>query len=146
MENMENDNNFSEMLNSLLQNPKIGEIMSSIVSSNAQQAGEDGSESGVAPVESEAKNDAVPKDLLALLPKVMSGIRNTGMLAPKADQSEERANDPKKKSDSQRKALLFALKPYLSSRRRALIDGLIQLEGLTGVLNILNSNEKNGGS
>ncbi|MBR6676004.1 MAG: hypothetical protein IKL24_01590 [Clostridia bacterium] len=68
-------------------------------------------------------------ELLAALPKVMGAISKTGLLSPEKPSPKKEGNE-----QSSKKALLYALKPFLSEKRRALIDTLIQLEGVLSLL------------
>ena len=59
---------------------------------------------------------------------------------PLKDSDESEVRSPVSlRSDGQRKELLRALKPFLSEKRCAVIDGILQFEGLAGVLSAFQS-------
>lgn len=103
---MDQENTFSDILNSLLQNPDIMKTVSGI-------AGKMNGDTKEPPqAESPRPQSSLSPDLLSKLLKMTSNLGG----------------------DSHRRALLSALKPYLSEKRCAVIDGLLQVEGIAGML------------
>ena len=126
---MDTQNSFSDILSSLMQNPEIMKMVSSL---SAQKS----SEEKDAPMDQ--KNDdpeksdfSIPPELLASLPQMMSSLR--GLSMPKS-QAQNETRSQKDQKDNQRRELLYALKPFLSEKRCNMIDSLLQFEGLAGVL------------
>ena len=65
-------------------------------------------------------------ELMAKLPQVMA------MLRPMTEQTS--ASPPQKKAETDRSALLLALKPFLSEDRRNAVDAMLRLSALGDVL------------
>ncbi len=133
---MEQDNNFSDILNSLLQNPEIMKTVSDIAGkmndNNQPDERTDKESSADTESTSPAEGFTVPPELLKKLPQMMSLLTGTGGTAPSTSSGTKGQGTPL--TDTKRRALLNALKPYLSDKRCAVIDGLLQFEGLAGVL------------
>ena len=126
---MDTQNSFSDILSSLMQNPEIMKMVSSL---SAQKSPEEKD----APMDQ--KNDdpeksdfSIPPELLASLPQMMSSLR--GLSMPQS-QAQNEVRSQKDQKDNQRRELLYALKPFLSEKRCNMIDSLLQFEGLAGVL------------
>ena len=86
---------------------------------------------------------SIPPDILAKLPQMMSALSSMGIGAPSpAGDDKKNASGNTKSKNHQRKALLSALRPYMSEKRCAVIDGLIQFEGLWDILGALNNSSK----
>jgi len=127
---MATENSLGDILSSLLENPEVMKAVSSIASNTEKAEDADGSEKKA----ESSEGFTLPPELLSKLPQMMSAISGLGQLPTgKKDEGVKGTM----KGDKQRKALLFALKPYLCEKRCALIDGLLQLEGLAGVIGAL---------
>ena len=115
---MDSQGALGDIINSLLNNPEIMKTVSTLAKSQT------------APVDSEAEPKAeeknpdegisIPPELLSSLPQMMSAFTS--------------APDKGGSHHSDRKELLRALKPFLSEKRCSVIDGILQFEGLAGVL------------
>ena len=148
MESSDNTSGLPEALLQVMQSDDIKNIMSSFIKNSG---GDATAEDTV--TTSAVKEDAhpapsggfdIPPDLIAKLPAVISALSGMGIgtSSPKSDTG-ARSSLPSvqgKPGDRQRKALLTALRPYLSPRRKAIVDGLLGLEGLSGLLGALSSN------
>ena len=127
---MDSATGFSEILSSLMQNPEITKLVSSLAADSKKSEAEPAAD--VAPDSSPA---------LSISPEMMGQIMNMASALSSGAKGREKESSAAPVShslsvsrDAQRSALLRALKPFLSERRRSLIDGLLQLEGLWGVL------------
>lgn len=144
---MDPTSNFSEILSSLMSNPKVSELISDITS-KTQTVGESTASAAEShPPEKEKSAESggisIPPEILANLPQMMSALSGLG-IGP-SPSSEEKSPSQKKdisiSRDSQRKALLCALKPYLSEKRCAVIDGLLQFESFSHIFSALYSSK-----
>ena len=72
----------------------------------------------------------IPPEILEKLPQMMSALSGISGIS-------EKSTDFSSGKNTQRAALLKALKPYLSERRRSVIDGMIGMEGIARVLGTL---------
>ncbi len=140
---MDPNNNFSEILSSLMSNPKVTELISDI-SAKAQTSAEPKPSNTSPNEQAEAKDSdngtiTIPPEILANLPQMMSALSGLGIGS--GSSSEDKGTPAKKETsrDNQRKALLCALKPYLSEKRCAVIDGLLQFESFSHILSVLNN-------
>ncbi len=146
---MDPTNNFSDILNSLMNDPKVSEIISNMTA-KAQPSAEDVRKNSddlpdtkIEEVKnSESSGINIPPEILASLPQMMSalsGINGVGTVSSHEDGHD--ANKKDSRNDGHRKALLYALKPYLSEKRCAVIDGLLQFENLSHILSALNKSK-----
>ena len=117
----------SALISSVLQNPEITGIISSMgindqkASDSAQNTPQNDTEASL----------SIPPEIMAKLPQMMSALSGISGL------SQKEGTSPKNERDAQRSALLKALRPYLSDRRRSVIDGMLSLEGVAKVLGTL---------
>ena len=107
----------------IMKSPQVGEILSSL-----RTSGEEGAENGA---QASAQGLSLPPDFMEKLPSVISALFAMGLGSP---QSQTKDAKPPSKGNEQRKALLKALKPYLSPKRQSVVDGMLGLESLTGLL------------
>lgn len=105
-----------EILQNLMKSPEIGNILSSMKSEKQE-----------ASVPSPDGGFSLPPDLMEKLPSVISALSGIGLGSTPA------FSPPKNSGGQQRKALLKALRPYLSPKRQTVVDSLIGLDGLTGL-------------
>lgn len=137
---MKEENDFGAILSSLLSNKEVMAAVSSIAKGEETEK----------PKEMEAEGEpqatsgfSLSPELLSALPQVMSTLSGTGLLSslkPPSSQGKAHGKDQKSK-----KALLYALKPFLCEKRCALIDTLVQLEGLFSLLGARSDKEKREG-
>ena len=100
---------------------------------NGQEIGEEKKETQEKKEESEGDAGfTIPPELLKKLPQMMSLLSGSGLGASQV--ASENGGQQFGLTDKKRRALLSALKPYLSDKRCAVIDGLLQFEGLAGIL------------
>ena len=118
----------SALISSVLQNPEITGILSSMGmnSSKASDIPED-----IPPKDSEG-SISIPPEIMAKLPQMMSALSGISGISKKEGSSPSPTG-----KDSQRSALLKALRPYLSERRRSVIDGMLGMESVAKVLGTL---------
>ncbi len=142
----ESTNALPDIINEILNGPKLAEIMQSIRPSDSSDAAQ--SESPSPPT--------IPPEVLAKLPDVISALTggegDTKAITDKLPQvmsslsSASRAKKEKKPSfisnDARRKALLRALRPYMSDRRQNIIDTVIRLESMAEIMSTLMEVEK----
>ena len=131
---MDLPNGLPDILSSMLQNPEIMKTVSALAEnislpSNEGKQGDESSIERAAPAGSAAGGLNIPPELLAQLPSIMSAL--SGSERSSSDREQTRSSPS---SDNQRKALLSALKPFLSEKRCAVIDSLLKFESLTGVI------------
>ncbi|MBQ2729280.1 MAG: hypothetical protein IJF69_00735 [Clostridia bacterium] len=126
---MDTSSGLSDILSSLIQNPEVMKAVSSITNEASKK-------DEAPPAEKKAEGSdtgefSIPPELLAKLPQMMSALSGSSSLlsAVGGEKKEDGSH-----SQGQRKELLRALKPFLSEKRCAVIDGLLQFEGLAGVL------------
>ena len=117
---MDSQGALGDIINSLVNNPEIMKTVSTLAKgqSTTEKADEARNKTDDAPP---AAGIDIPPELLQGLPQMLSAFTSS-----KKTEGDDRA--------SQRKELLYSLKPFLSEKRRELIDGILQLEGLAGVL------------
>ena len=118
----------SALISSVLQNPEITGILSSM-GMNSRKASD--TPEDIPPKNSEG-SISIPPEIMAKLPQMMSALSGISGISKK----EESSPSPTGK-DSQRSALLKALRPYLSERRRSVIDGMLGMESVAKVLGTL---------
>ena len=111
---MELPSGLGDVLSSLMANPEVMKAVSSIALETAK--GDDGQKSAPAPSQDDEPKAALP-----------------------AFTGESHSSNNSK--DDRRRALLSALKPYLSPKRCAVIDSLLQFEGLAHVLGVFDPKE-----
>lgn len=128
------DNQALDMLSGIMKNPAIGELISTIASSAAVKS-EDKAEQKP---QSDKGDFSLPPELLERLPDVMGALGGLDLssLFSKKEEGSSEGGAVKKEDKDKRKALLLALRPYLSPKRCELIDKLLQLEGFTGIMNL----------
>ncbi|MBQ4067481.1 MAG: hypothetical protein IJD22_07555 [Clostridia bacterium] len=141
---MGEENALGDILNSLLQSPEIMKTVASVAQglsstpSDREENREDSAKEGnAANTDTDNAGISIPPELIARLPQIMSALSGAGR------SSHSSHEDTGKDSDRRRKALLLALKPFLSQRRCAMIDGILQLEGLYGILGSLHEGADN---
>ena len=155
MPDSEVNGDFSQVLQQLMEKPEISNLIASLKSDtestpktdlpsgdSAQTEGtvEDAKDQG------KTEEKAVPMqmpslspEMLAKLPAIMSMLSGMGIGASDSEPKDggtpkKESEDPEKKSgsdDAQRKALLRALRPYLNTKRRTVVDSMLQLGDLT---------------
>ena len=126
---MDNGPDISALISSVLQNPEITSIISSISKNKAEEKEE---EQDVPPQKADSDTFSIPPEILAKLPKVMSALSGVSGLAASKGSSASPSG-----KEGQRAALLKALRPYLSERRRSVIDGVLGMEGVAKVIGTL---------
>ena len=144
MPGSETGGDLSGMLASLMENPEIRSLITSL--SPASAAAGDGeapnettpalpAETGASGAgEEAAKLPAIPPELLLKLPALLSALSG-GAHSPEQKPASGGEGDAKESAatpgeDVHRTALLQALRPYLNSKRRAVVDGMLQLGDL----------------
>lgn len=140
---MDPSNNFSDILSSLMSNPKVSELISDITTKAQTTTETDASEVDPHPPQktSESNGLNIPPEILANLPQMMSTLSGMGIGSPSSSEKKSAPSKNEISRDGQRKALLHALKPYLSEKRCAVIDGLLQFESFSHILSALNSSK-----
>ena len=118
----------SALISSVLQNPEITGILSSM-GMNSRKASD--TPEDIPPKDSEG-SISIPPEIMAKLPQMMSALSGISGISKKEGSSPSPTG-----KDSQRSALLKALRPYLSERRRSVIDGMLGLESVAKVLGTL---------
>lgn len=108
---MDSQGALGDIINSLLNNPEIMKTVSTLAKGHEESEKEP---------EKTDSDIQIPEELLSGMPQLISAF------ASKKAGGDDRA--------SQRRALLSSLKPFLSEKRCSLIDGILQFEGLAGVL------------
>ncbi len=150
MPDSEVNGDFSQVLRQLMDNPEISNLIASLKSDTENtpkvDAPSDTTEEANEQTESDTEEAAsvqVPSlspEMLAKLPAVMSMLSGMGIGTPTAEPKDddgapkEEGHSPKTGSgsdDAHRKALLRALRPYLSPKRRTVVDSMLQLGDLT---------------
>lgn len=124
---MDSGMDLSALISSVLQNPEITGIISSLGAKETEgkEKEEKPEKEGGAPLE-------IPPEILAKLPQMMSalsGISGIGSNTPPSPAPTGK--------EAQRSALLKALRPYMSERRRAALDGILGMESVAKVLGTL---------
>ena len=143
---MDTEKDFSEIISSLMQNPQVTEIISSLKNGTSPSGSEQEKRPSDAPAADKHENAgaasefSIPPEILASLPQMMQVLSGMGIGTSSAKGAVDNKLTPQK--NGHRKALLTALRPYLSDKRCAVIDGLLQFEGLAGVLGTINNNIK----
>lgn len=120
---MDSASGLGQILNSIMQDPELMKTISSIAGNMGDDRTDNKTDDEKA-AEETTEGFTIPPELLSKLPQIMSSL---------SSKKAEEKND-EKGIENRRRALLSALKPFLSEKRRSLIDSLIQLEGLAGVL------------
>lgn len=111
-----NSGELPDVLSKLMTSPEIGNILSALKNDGEEKSEETGAFS-------------LPPDFMEKLPSVMAALNGMGF-----GNSSPAPQPPKKSSGGQqRKALLKALRPYLSPKRQSVVDGLLSLDGLSGL-------------
>lgn len=126
---MDTEKDISEIIGSLLKDPKISDIVSSLQGSVPKDEGKSAADD-----EKEDKRDGdggftLSPEMLSALPQVMQMLSSSGI----GDSLFKKPTDKKmtvSNGEGDRKALLMALRPYLSEKRCAVVDSLLQIEGL----------------
>lgn len=142
---MDAANNISDILSSLMSNPKVSELISDMTAKI--QSPPEVSQPAEPPKstdESQSNEESgisIPPEILSSLPQIMSALSGMGIGSPPSDSVKHVTDKKEISKDGQRKALLHALKPYLSEKRCAVIDGLLQFESFSHILNALNSSK-----
>ncbi len=127
---MDTGGGLSDVIASLMQNPEIMNMVSRVASESTVKK-ESVAEEAASESSATSADLTIPPELLSMLPQLMKSLSGSGLLS----QGSFGSNTKKRShSDNQRKALLLALKPFLSEKRCAVIDSLLQFEGLAGVL------------
>ncbi len=111
----------SSMINTLRENPAI---LQSIASSLGIEKGEENETEEKAAVEQKSETvsavSSIPPEIMKALPTILSLMNGDGK--------------GKSKSEANREALLYALKPYLSKSRADAIEKIIRLSRLGDIL------------
>ena len=122
---MDSGPDLSALISSVLQNPEITSIISSL------SAG--GTDSSEAPSQDKSNESgtpvSIPPEILAKLPQMMSALSGISKSAPSGVSSPLSSD-----KDNRRSALLKALRPYMSDRRQTVIDGMLRMESIAKVL------------
>ena len=135
------------IISEILESPKLAEIMQSI---RLPEKSEDAKEDDAPVIPS------IPPEVLAKLPDVISALtggegdtKNITDKLPGVMNTLSAATEPKKtkkpsllSNDARRKALLRALRPYMSDRRQNIIDTVIRLESMAEIMSTLMEVEK----
>ena len=111
---MDSQGALGDIINSLLNNPEIMKTVSTLARGQSESESEPDKTD-------EKENIQIPPELLSSLPQMMSAL----------------SSSKKDSQNSKRKELLLALKPFLSEKRCSVIDGILQFEGLAGMLDAL---------
>lgn len=125
-----------EKILEMMQSPEIKGIINSLKSGD----GGTQDDTNTVPIQP-AGTDALglSPDMLSKLPAVISALSGMGM--GKAEKPSPLSGLSAK--EKQRKALLLALKPYLSPKRRSLVDAILGIDSLTGILGAFIPTDKN---
>jgi len=128
---MDNAVDLSGLISSILKNPEVSDMISSMASkSNEKEAEETVSPASDQPLQ-------IPPEILAKLPQMMSALSGISGIMPAPNNNGQKEVSPEKKEEAKRAALLRALRPYLSERRRTVIDGMLGMEGIAKVIGTL---------
>ena len=120
---MQSNDTIPEMLGTILSNKELMEKISAIVGSAPKAEGADNPSSSPASLLSDP-------DIMAKLPEVISVLRP--MMESK--ENGEKKGPPPHHANDRRTALLCALKPYLSPKRREAIDYITKISKLGDVM------------
>ena len=91
---------------------------------------------------SDSGDFSLPPELLEKLPQVMSVLSGMGIGNNNGTKDTKGTVSASHPASGNRKALLRALRPYLSPHRQAVIDSLISFEGISGILENLSPVQK----
>ena len=149
MPDSERNEDFSQMLRQLMEKPEISNLIASLKSdaqntpaagddtvSEAPEQSSDGTEEETKTAGTQQTMPSLSPDMLAKLPAILSMLSGMGIGTQTAEEKSD-DNAPKGSTpvsagdDAQRKALLRALRPYLSPKRRSVVDSMLQLGDLT---------------
>ena len=131
---MDSQGALGDIIASLMSNPEIMKTVTQIANNQGPQKSDDIKEEKTQENEEEPTGFSIPPDIMKNLPEMMSMLSGAGIPSH---------NKGEKHHPSQRKELLCALKPFLSAKRCSVIDGILQFEGLAGVLDVFkSSNDK----
>ncbi|MBS5724613.1 MAG: hypothetical protein KHW59_02400 [Clostridiales bacterium] len=139
---------FSQMLRQLMEKPEISNLIASLKSDTQSTSNADADTASDAPEQPsdgteetkiEEPQQTMPSlspDMLAKLPAILSMLSGMGIGTQAADQKTDDSTPGEGTpvstgDDAQRKALLRALRPYLSPKRRSVVDSMLQLGDLT---------------
>ncbi len=128
---MDSQGALGDIINSLLNNPEIMKTVATLASSS-QSAPESAEE----PLQKDDSSPSPPTEGISIPPELLSSLPQMMSVLTKSDPSPEKGGDHR---TSQRKELLRALRPFLSEKRCSVIDGILQFEGLAGVLDAFKS-------
>lgn len=139
---MGEENALGDILNSLLQNPEIMKTVAALAGGGASDTKDENSAVQQSNSPPDSQGISIPPDILSRLPQMLSALSSSDITpklsAPKNGSSHTSAGTDA--ADGKRKDLLRALKPFLSEKRCAMIDGLLQFEGLAGIIGTLYKN------
>ena len=121
---MDSQSSLGDIINSLMQNPEIMKTVSDLAKGQADTKQEEVQPSSESDSSENTASEgfSIPPELLSSLPQMMSALSSSPAVIKDGDRA------------SQRKELLRALRPFLSEKRCSVIDGILQFEGLAGVL------------
>lgn len=157
----EKDDVLPSALLEIMKSPQVGEILASLRTSEGGGDGTDAADGGIGNSDGGSVGNGggvgiaerqtlpsfdgfgglnLPPDFMEKLPGVISAISAMGF-GSSADR-EKRPPRTSAKGNEQRKALLKALKPYLSPKRQTVVDSMLGLESLTGLLGNVGGNGK----
>lgn len=132
MDNMPDGNELSELIGKLMADENFGKIVEAVKGSSSAVAENDApadDEQIEAPPAKEASAapsiPALSPELMAKLPAIMSML---SVKSPDGGKSHSRMDD--------RKKLLYALKPFLSQKRRDAVDSIVNIAGITDLFGI----------
>lgn len=136
-------NALPDIMREIMASPHFGEIMNSIRPKEPEAA-------------PEASVPAIPPDVLAKLPDIISalsgGSEDTEKITSKlpgvmnalsnmgAKEEKPKKIPPIVGGDSNRKALLRALRPYMNTERQTVIDRIIQFSSMAEIMGALMGN------
>lgn len=122
---MDSQASLGDIINSLMQNPEIMKTVSTLAKGQTDTKVEEvqtQQPDGDSAEKTASEGFSIPPELLSSLPQMMSALSSSQTVGKEGDRA------------SQRKELLRALRPFLSEKRCSVIDGILQFEGLAGVL------------
>ena len=133
MDNLPNGNDLSEIIGKLMADENFGKVLDAVKKSYSANAENDQSPSAElsqpAPQQSETSPEsaipALSPELMSKLPSIMSMLSGNVSAGGK---SHSRMDD--------RKKLLYALKPFLSQRRRDAVDSIVNIASITDLFGI----------
>lgn len=128
----------SELLE-IMKSPQMESIMETLRQSGAFSGKEAEGENAPQTADASAGGLNLPPDFAQKLPAIISALSGMGLGQPQKNEGRKSGGQ---NGNEQRKALLKALKPYLSPKRRSVVESMLGLESLSGLLGVMGNSGK----